>query len=242
MEVLRGRQRGIDMGAHRVQAGYEGSLAHLVGYWRRECSRREVTIFNQRTQIEILEKMRADDALLHQDQMEEQKWAQELQGFAGFGNFIAAHTDNDELQEEIKLLKEKIDHLKDVQDIIVTDCVSAEKKQAELEKEKSSWAVEKAQIMAKMSKMEAEATASNAVIAQLKAENEAHKAVALQSTASLALAEIKTWNAESSNLTAMEQAKLSLRDELVFEEMASGYRKRRAEERKEERASKRQRR
>ena len=129
--------------------------------------------------VEELNQLRANDAQRHQVQAEEQEWAQQLEGLAGLGNFIQAHTENDQLEEENNRLEEENDILKRVQRIFVTECVEAKEKVEDLEDEKSSWAAEKAQMMEKMSRMEAEASASNAVIAQLKAENEAHKAAAL---------------------------------------------------------------
>jgi len=149
---------------------------------------------------------------------------------------------NNSLQERNNSLGERNNQLKDVQGRLVEWYVKLETEREDLEKEKSSWVMEKAQMMAKMARMEAEASSHEHKIAELKVENEAHKAAALQGTANLALSEMRTWTAQSKDLTAMEQAKLTLRDEVVFEEMASGYRKRRAEEREQDRASKKQRR
>jgi len=219
---------------YRLQAEHLEEQRRLLSHYDGRLDQNKRLIDTLIDDIEELHQLRANDAQVHQGQAE---WAHGL----GLAGFVSAYADNDQLEEENNQLKEENDHLKRAQHILVTDRAAAENKQADLEEEKSSWAVEKAQMMEKMSRMEAEASASNAVIAQLQAENEPHKAAALQSTASLALTKIESWNAQSSNLTAMEQAKLTLRDEVVFEEMASGCRKRRAEERREERASKRQR-
>ena len=240
VDHLLAQVRTLTAANHQLEAvvlvGQRNLTQHYMGRFD------QVTLENHhlKAEIEALNEMHANDAQaqVHLVEAEDDEWAQE---FVGLGNFYQAHSEVDQLEQENNQLKEENDHLRLVQDIFVTDCVEAERKQADLEKEKSSWVVEKAQMMATMAKMEAEASSREHKIAALKVENEAHKAAALQGTASLALSEMRTFNAQSMDLTAMEQAKLTLKDEVVFEVLADGARKRQAEEREQDRANKRQR-
>jgi DNA repair exonuclease SbcCD ATPase subunit len=232
----------------------------LARHWQNRDRVQTETIEHLNGAIESLERSRVLDAqhiqILQNQVLQPQIRAhdQELgMDVLGLGNFIGAMTEVDTLDEEKKELEGKIKELEEKNKKLEEEKKSPEglNRQAllyaaeqeldkeELEKEKSSWTLEKAQMMAKMARMEAEAHASNVVVAQLKADNEAHKAAALKSTADIALSSIRTWDAQARNFTAMDDAKLSLKDEVVFEVMADGFRKRRAEEREQEREQER---